>query len=231
MMDEKSRFAGSRRLLLVLGVFELQVDARAVLPQPFETVVFAGFLVHDVDDEITVVEQHPLAFGQAFAGARLAFAGLEVQVLLDFLGDGEHLAFVRALAMSIASVMANGSVTSNATMSVAFMRSAAAAAMRMASMESCNAGMFSAPIRASSLYYVLRVFGIDHGVGRDVVADHGAGSGGDAVADGDGGDEQVARADMHIRSDGGVVLVHAVIVGGDGAAADVGVLAQVASPT
>ena len=55
-----------------------------------------------------------------------------------------------ALAMSIASVMANGSVTSNATMSVAFMRSAAAAAMRMASMESCNAGMFSAPIRASS---------------------------------------------------------------------------------
>lgn len=57
---------------------------------------------------------------------------------------------VEALAMSIASVMANGSVTSNATMSVAFMRSAAAAAMRMASMESCNAGMFSAPIRASS---------------------------------------------------------------------------------
>ena len=51
--------------------------------------------MHDVDDEITVVEQHPLAFGQAFAGARLAFAGLEVQVLLDFLGDGEHLAFVR----------------------------------------------------------------------------------------------------------------------------------------
>ena len=68
MMDEKSRFAGNRRLLLALGVFELQVDARAVLPQPFETVVFAGFLVHDVDDEITVVEQHPLAFGQAFAG-------------------------------------------------------------------------------------------------------------------------------------------------------------------
>ena len=29
------------------------------------------------------------------------------------------------------------------------------------------------------------------------MADHGAGSGGDAVADGDGGDEQVARADMH----------------------------------
>ena len=57
MMDEKSRFAGNRRLLLALGVFELQVDARAVLPQPFETVVFAGFLVHDVDDEITVVEQ------------------------------------------------------------------------------------------------------------------------------------------------------------------------------
>ena len=30
MMDEKSRFAGSRRLLLALGVFELQVDARPV---------------------------------------------------------------------------------------------------------------------------------------------------------------------------------------------------------
>ena len=96
--------------------------------------------------------------------------------------------------MSIASVMANGSVTSNATMSVAFMRSAAAAAMRMASMESCNAACSALPFGLPALYYVLRVFGIDHGVGRDVVADHGAGSGGDAVADGDGGDEQVARA-------------------------------------
>ena len=94
-------------------------------------------------------------------------------------------------------------------------------------MQACSALPFGLP----ALYYVLRVFGIDHGVGRDVVADHGAGSGGDAVADGDGGDEQVARADMHVRSDGGVVLVHAVIVGGDGAAADVGVLAQVGVAT
>ena len=32
---------------------------------------------------------------------------------------------------------------------------------------------------------------------------------------------------MHVRSDGGVVLVHAIIVGSDGTAADVGMLAQV----
>ena len=40
------------------------------------------------------------------------------------------------------------------------------------------------------------------------------------------GHEQVAGTDVHVRSDGGVVLVHAVIVGGDRATADVGVLAE-----
>ena len=52
--------------------------------------------MHDVNHEITVVEQHPLAFGQAFTGTRLTLAALEIQVLFDFFGDGQHLAFVRS---------------------------------------------------------------------------------------------------------------------------------------
>ena len=74
---------------------------------------------------------------------------------------------------------------------------------------------------------MLRVLGVDHRVVRDGVADDGAGAGGHVVADFDRGDEQVARADVHVRADVGVMLVHAVVVGGDGAAADVGVLAEV----
>ena len=101
------------------------------LPQPFETVVFAGFLVHDVDDEITVVEQHPLAFGQAFARSPAGVAGLEGQSPSRFpRRQASAWRSFEALAMSIASVMANGlAVTSDATVSVAFMRSAAAAAI------------------------------------------------------------------------------------------------------
>ena len=59
------------------------------------------------------------------------------------------------------------------------------------------------------------------------MAYHGTGSGSDAAADFDRGHEQVAGTDVHVRSDGGVVLVHAIIVGGDGTAADIGVLTQV----
>ena len=55
-------------------MFELQVDAWAILPQAFKTVEVAGFLMHDVNHEITVIKQHPLAFGQAFAGTRLALS-------------------------------------------------------------------------------------------------------------------------------------------------------------
>ena len=61
--------------------------------------------------------------------------------------------------------------------------------------------------------------------------DHGACARGHAVSDFDRGDEQVTRAHVHVRSDGGVVLVHTVIVGGDGTATDVGALAQVGVAT
>ena len=52
--------------------------------------------MHDVDHEITIVEQHPLAFGQAFAGTRLTLAAFEIQVLFDLFGNRQHLTFVRS---------------------------------------------------------------------------------------------------------------------------------------
>lgn len=79
---------------------------------------------------------------------------------------------------------------------------------------------------------MLCVFGIDHGIVRDVVANHGTSAGSDTAADFDRSHEQVAGTDVHVRSDGGVVLVHAIIVGGDSTAADVGIaLPKSASPT
>ena len=50
------RILGIRLILGRLGMAELQVDARTILPQPFETIVVAGLLMHDVDDEVTVVK-------------------------------------------------------------------------------------------------------------------------------------------------------------------------------
>ena len=42
-----------------LGVFERQLDDGAVTPQPFEAIVLSRVLMHDVDDEIAVVQQPP----------------------------------------------------------------------------------------------------------------------------------------------------------------------------
>mgnify|MGYP000576882379 FL=1 len=58
------------RMLRRFRVCEFKIDGRAVAPESFEPVEFARFLVHDMNHEITVVKQHPLALGQALARAR-----------------------------------------------------------------------------------------------------------------------------------------------------------------
>ncbi|VWX51967.1 conserved hypothetical protein [Micrococcus luteus] len=68
------------------------------------------------------------------------------------------------------------------------------------------------------------------GAGRDVVADHRAGTGVGAVAHRDRGREHRVRAGAHVGPDHGAVLGDAVVVGGDVAAADVGVLADLGVP-
>src|ERR1700693_4981256 len=68
--------------------------ARGGAPEALEVVVEAGALVEDVDDEGTIVEQHPFAGVVAFAVTRLpAMAG---KLLLDFVADGLRLARAEA---------------------------------------------------------------------------------------------------------------------------------------
>ena len=50
---------------------------------------------------------------------------------------------------------------------------------------------------------------------------------GDTVPHIDRRDEQIAGADMHVGTNMGVVLVHTIVVSGDGAASDVRVLAEI----
>lgn len=71
----------SVRMLRRFRVCEFKIDGRAVAPESFEPVEFARFLVHDMNHEITVVKQHPLALGQALARARLTAGALKEQVL------------------------------------------------------------------------------------------------------------------------------------------------------
>ena len=52
--------------------------------------------MHDVNDEITVVEQHPLRLLDALPGPRLTASILEEQLLLNLLGNGQNLTFVRS---------------------------------------------------------------------------------------------------------------------------------------
>lgn len=59
--------AASSACSAVSGCAEFKIDGRAVAPESFEPVEFARFLVHDMNHEITVVKQHPLALGQALA--------------------------------------------------------------------------------------------------------------------------------------------------------------------
>ena len=63
-------------------------DSRGVAPQAFEVVERPGVGLEDVDDHVSVVEEHPLGFGDA-----LLPGGASFETVLDFLGDfvGEAL--------------------------------------------------------------------------------------------------------------------------------------------
>ena len=98
-------------------------------------------------------------------------------------------------------------------------------------MESWKCGHGSAPRRASSPRRCVAYSRVDHRVARHGVAHHGTGAGGHVVAHFNRGyRNRVAGTHVAAGADGGAVLVHAVIVGGNGAA-DVGVVAERASPT
>lgn len=73
---------------------------------------------------------------------------------------------------------------------------------------------------------MLRVLGVHHRAVRDIMSDDRSRTAGDTVPI-DRRDEQIAGADMHIGTNMGVVLVHTIVVGGDGAAADVRVFAEI----
>ena len=64
------------------------------------------------------------------------------------------------------------------------------------------------------------------GAGGDVFGDGGAGGGPGAFAQSDRGDEGGVGADEGVRADDGAVLVHPVVVTGDGPRADVGARAD-----
>ena len=76
----------------------------------------------------------------------------------------------------------------------------------------------------------LTVPGDGQGPGGDVLGDGAAGGGVGAVPHLDGGHQVGVAADEAVIPDGGAELVLAVIVAGDGAAAEVAVLAHVAVP-
>lgn len=64
-------------------------------------------------------------------------------------------------------------------------------------------------------------------VGRTVLGDDAACACGCAVANVDGGNQNRVRADADAVTDDGAVFVYAVVIGGNGACADVAVLADV----
>src|SRR6266851_5070518 len=69
-----------------------QLDLRAVLPQPFQSVERALLGVLHVDHDVQVVQQHPTAFALALTAHR-AGPGL-AQVVLDRLDDGPYLTVI-----------------------------------------------------------------------------------------------------------------------------------------
>src|SRR5438105_12639878 len=77
------RGAGYRRLL--------PMPARSVGPEPFEVVVAAHLIEEHVDDEVPVVEQDPLGVGAPLGAQRGGPSG-RLDLGLDLLSDGEHLA-------------------------------------------------------------------------------------------------------------------------------------------
>ena len=80
------------RLLGCLGRRQLERDSRAIFPQAFERVVEPVFLVEDVRDDVTEVEEDPAALSPTFAAQGL-HPGLE-HLLFDLTSDGLDVALV-----------------------------------------------------------------------------------------------------------------------------------------
>src|SRR5262245_16666491 len=66
-----------------------QLDARRAGPEALEVVELAHGQVEDVDDDVAVVDQHPLSVRHALDGDRALTAS--AQIVLDRLGDGLDL--------------------------------------------------------------------------------------------------------------------------------------------
>ena len=83
---------GVARLLGCPGRRKLERDGRAVFPQALERVVEPVFLVEDVRDDVTEVEEDPAALSPTFAAQGLR-PGLE-HLLFDLTSDGLDVALV-----------------------------------------------------------------------------------------------------------------------------------------
>ena len=76
------------------GGVQLQIDARAVLPEALQRVLQARLSLLNVHDELEVVEQHPLAVDGSFSSHGLG--ARRQQLLLDVVHDGRHLTVIAA---------------------------------------------------------------------------------------------------------------------------------------
>ena len=86
--------AASSRMLRRFRVREFKIDGRAVAPESFEPVEFARFLVHDMNHEITVVQQHSTGPSVRPSRERGWWPEHLRNRSFDFLGHGQHLALV-----------------------------------------------------------------------------------------------------------------------------------------
>jgi len=80
-----------------LGVEGCDADGGGGFAQAFEAVERTFFRREDVDDEIDVVHEDPLGLATAFDGVGIG-AEVALQADLDFVGDGDVLALVGAVA-------------------------------------------------------------------------------------------------------------------------------------
>ena len=74
----------------------VDLDALRVAPQPFERVELARLGREDVNDEVEIVEQHPIRRRIAFHVRRLALGLARAQRFLDRVDDRVHVARVLA---------------------------------------------------------------------------------------------------------------------------------------
>lgn len=91
-----------------LGSDGLPFESTGIPPEPFQSVELALLILEDVNDEVSVIEQHPLRFGPSLVAKRPATPILE---LLDHVvgkalhmgtrrsgGNDEHLGYCEEIA-------------------------------------------------------------------------------------------------------------------------------------